>query len=408
MDDRYLDILVEGERIPSDDEDYFRARPPRLDAPHSTPHSRSNSFKNRPRPKLILDIKAAQRPRTNSLPNAYLPLPDPFYLPRGDGIKRVRSFKTTSKGLINHGDSFKMSTNSLMSSGSAASLNDTSGNRSPRRTSCPASHDGSVEDTSSLTSQLDLYRVLLMGAPGVGKSALARQFMTSEYKGTYDSTTPEIIEPERNVNVLLDGKESILHFLDEEQLTLLSLLPSTAEIIEPERNVNVLLDGKESILHFLDEEQHPNFEAEDLPIDAYVVIFSVSDSATYNAAVHSIRTLREEHRTNKAIILVGNKIDLARQRRVAKHDALKIAKKYDCRYTETSAALNHHVDELLVGILSQIREQISPSASASLAPHSDSKHRSRSKSPGKAITDFLGKIFGGDKKAKSCETLFVK
>ncbi|RUS84739.1 hypothetical protein EGW08_007481, partial [Elysia chlorotica] len=118
MDDRYLDILVEGERIPSDDEDYFRSRPQRLDAPHSTPHSRSNSFKNRPRPKLILDIKAAQRPRTNSLPNAYLPLPEPFYLPHGDGcgVKRVRSFKTTSKGLINHGDSYKRSTNSLMSS----------------------------------------------------------------------------------------------------------------------------------------------------------------------------------------------------------------------------------------------------------------------------------------------------
>lgn len=28
-------------------------------------------------------------------------------------------------------------------------------------------------------------RVLMMGAPGVGKTALARQFMTSEYKGTY-------------------------------------------------------------------------------------------------------------------------------------------------------------------------------------------------------------------------------
>ncbi|KAK3765795.1 hypothetical protein RRG08_026265 [Elysia crispata] len=372
MDDRYLDILVEGERIPSDDED-FHPRPLRLDAPHSTPHSRSNSFKNRPRPKLILDIKAAQRPRTNSLPNAHLPLPEPFYLPRADGcgVKRVRSFKTTSKGLINHGDSYKRSTNSLMSSGSAASLNDTSGNRSPRRTSCPASNDGSLEETSSLTSQLSLYRVLLMGAPGVGKSALARQFMTSEYKGTYETNTPEIIEPERNVNVLLDGKESTLHFLDEEQ--------------------------------------HPNFEAEDLPIDAYVVIFSVSDSTSYNEALNSIRTLREVYRINKAIILVGNKIDLARQRRVAKHDALKIAKKYDCRYTETSAALNHHVDELLVGILSQIREQVSPSASASLAPPSDSKHRSRSKSPAKAITDFLGKIFGGgDKKARSCETLFVK
>ncbi|CAG5122610.1 unnamed protein product [Candidula unifasciata] len=211
-----------------------------------------------------------------------------------------------------------------------------------------------------------------MGAPGVGKTALTRQFMTSEYKGTYaEANTPDILEPERNVHVLLDGEESTLHFLDEEQ--------------------------------------HPDFEAEDIPIDAYVVVFAVSNTASYNQAVKSLRTLREEHRINKAVILVGNKIDLARQRRIAKHDALRIAKKFDCRYIETSAALNHHVDELLVGILSQIRQQIAPSDDTRLAPPSDSKTRSRSKSPGKAISDFFSKIFGGsDKKAKSCETLFVQ
>lgn len=90
-------------------------------------------------------------------------------------------------------------------------------------------------------------------------------------------------------------------------------------------------------------------------------------------------------------------------------DALRVARKFDCRYIETSAALNHHVDELLVGILSQIRQQIAPSASGLLAPPGESKARSRSKSPGKAISDFFSKIFGGsDKKAKSCETLFVQ
>jgi hypothetical protein len=36
-------------------------------------------------------------------------------------------------------------------------------------------------------------------------------------------------------------------------------------------------------------------------------------------------------------------------------DAKTVAKAYDCKYTETSGALNHNVDELLVGILKQIR-----------------------------------------------------
>ncbi|BFZ13565.1 hypothetical protein BsWGS_16604 [Bradybaena similaris] len=370
MDVHYMDILVEGERIPDDDDSYFHSVP-RLDAPHSAPHSRSSSFRNRPRPKLQVNIRAPQRPRTNSLPNAYLPLPDALCVADTGGLQRVRSFKTTSKGLVNHGDAFKKSNNSLLSAGSLGSINDLP-NKSARRASYVSDDSGpdDVQETAAALAHVNVYSVLMMGAPGVGKTALTRQFMTSEYKGTYvDANTPEVLE----------------------------------------RDVRVLLDGHESTLHFLDEEQHPDFEAEEIPIDAYVVVFSVSSTASYNQAVKSIRTLREEHRINRAIILVGNKIDLARQRRVAKHDALRVAKKFDCRYIETSAALNHHVDELLVGILSQIRQQIAPSASGLLAPPRESKTRSRSKSPGKAISDFFSKIFGGnDKKAKSCETLFVQ
>ncbi|CAG5124788.1 unnamed protein product [Candidula unifasciata] len=211
-----------------------------------------------------------------------------------------------------------------------------------------------------------------MGAPGVGKTALTRQFMTSEYKGTYtESNTPDLLEPERNVSVLLDGLESTLHFIAEEQ--------------------------------------HPDFEIEDIPIDAFVIVFAVSDPASYNQAILAVRRLREEVRTNKAVILVGNKTDLARQRRVARHDAARLAKKYHCRYAETSAALNHHVDELLVGILSQIREQISPSASGPPASPGKQPLRRRSKSPAQAISQFFSKIFGaGHRKTKSCELLFVQ
>ena len=36
-------------------------------------------------------------------------------------------------------------------------------------------------------------------------------------------------------------------------------------------------------------------------------------------------------------------------------DAKAVANTYKSKYTETSAALNHNVDELLVGILTQIR-----------------------------------------------------
>lgn len=65
--------------------------------------------------------------------------------------------------------------------------------------------------------------------------------------------------------------------------------------------------------------QHPDGEGEDMSIDAYVVVFSVTDVSTYNYAVSTVRRLRVEKGVDRAIILVGNKIDLARQRRVTKH-----------------------------------------------------------------------------------------
>ncbi|XP_076470171.1 GTP-binding protein RAD-like [Babylonia areolata] len=371
------DILVEGEKITHDDERFLRASPIRDSA--SAPHSRSSSFKNRPRPKLSLDIQAAQRPRTNSLPTPqiFLTLPDPDWMSSansrgskdegdagGGGLCRVRSFKTTSKGLVNRGDSFKRSTHSLASNHSRGS-NDKglAVSEEPK----PLSKNATPTPTH--------YKVLMMGSTGSGKSALTRQFMTSEYKGTYENSSPDV-EPDKTT-------------------------------------VPVLLDGEESTLEFYDEEQHPDVDKEGIAIDAFVVVFSVTDSESYNEAVKTVRRLRVESGTSRTVILVANKIDLARLRRVTKRDATKLATKYDCRYTETSAALNHHVDELLVGILSQIRQEIHSPNPALLDPGKRDGARARSKSPARAALSFFQKLFGHgsaskSKKKSTDEILFVK
>lgn len=210
-----MDILVEGERISSEDERFLRVSPLRDSA--SAPHSRSSSFKNRPRPKLSLDIAAAQRPRTNSLPTdqLFLSLPNPDWMPaapKEGGLCRVRSFKTTSKGIVNRGDSFKRSTHSLASNGSIGSMerdghagssttfaanSTTASSTTPIMTAKHRHHSSNSEDsgppqtqaTSALPSS---FRVLMMGSTGSGKSALTRQFMTSEYKGTYEINTRKL------------------------------------------------------------------------------------------------------------------------------------------------------------------------------------------------------------------------
>ncbi|PVD21288.1 hypothetical protein C0Q70_19460 [Pomacea canaliculata] len=100
--------------------------------------------------------------------------------PRETRLRRVRSFKTTSKGVVvNRGDSFKKkSTHSLMSTGSEIK----DGDRNSRARS--SSNNNSALDLGSSSPTSPAYfRVNMMGAAGVGKTSLAQQFLTSDHDG---------------------------------------------------------------------------------------------------------------------------------------------------------------------------------------------------------------------------------
>lgn len=57
----------------------------------------------------------------------------------------------------------------------------------------------------------------------------------------------------------------------------------------------------------------------------------------------------------RGAILVGNKTDLERQREVTPHVGKKLAKEVGCKFIETSSGLDHMVDELLVGVVAQVK-----------------------------------------------------
>ncbi|WAR13265.1 RAD-like protein [Mya arenaria] len=93
---------------------------------------------------------------------------------------------------------------------------------------------------------------------------------------------------------------------------------------------------------------------ENLSLDAFLVVYSITDRSSFDLAVEVLKKLREEVGAYKAIILVGNKSDLVGKRTLSADEGRAAADGYDCKYIETSAALNHRVDELLVGIHKQI------------------------------------------------------
>lgn len=102
-------------------------------------------------------------------------------------IRRVRSFKTTSKGaVVNRGDSFRTKTPAedanLFTPGEQQSLekiNSSHGNISHKNQIIPEPLPSSY------------FKVLMLGSSGVGKSALTTQFLTSEYIGAFDTVNGE-------------------------------------------------------------------------------------------------------------------------------------------------------------------------------------------------------------------------
>lgn len=99
------------------------------------------------------DQAGAIRPRTNSMPSSK------------NQLLRVRNFQTSGKRLENRGDTVKSSSHCSLASGSSGS----------------SEHHSDTElDAAAEAASSSTHRILLMGAEGVGKTALTQQFLTSD------------------------------------------------------------------------------------------------------------------------------------------------------------------------------------------------------------------------------------
>ncbi|KAJ0171249.1 hypothetical protein K1T71_012799 [Dendrolimus kikuchii] len=346
----------------------------RYGSPH---HSRSQSVKaqrSRTGERQLLGLPQ-QRARVASMPNTGVE--EEYY--------RLRHFSITGKGVVNRGDSLR----SRRSRSNTSVASSASSTEAATRASAPCSLASSRDSSAGLSA----YRVLVLGAPGVGKSSLVGQFMTSEYLHAYDTSIDDE-SGERSVCVLLAGEESEITFLDA----------------PPD---NVISEG---CAH------------------GYCVVYSTADRESFVDAERRLQILwAAGHTARRAVILVGNKADLARSRAVPTDEGKILATSYECKFIETSVGINHNVDELLVGLLTQIR--LKQQHAERVRKRSGSKkNRSRAKSPleneqptpvppsisaastprkrtrlsaSVKVRGLLGRVWARDSKSKSCENLHV-
>lgn len=326
----------------------------------SEPSSRTCSFKDRTRHKSLIETEDLKR--RNSLPISTENLLSVSYNDLRDvnkrPIKRVRSFKMTSKG----------SSSDLNRNSRRGSFNTSFIEKDLKRQRFPSdnSDDSAITCSCSSSCSTGYYRVLIIGAGGVGKTTLATRFMTSEYMSSFELGNDEF--DDKTLSIVIDDEESTIEFID------------------------------------FSESQG---ELDQLQVDAYIVVYSVHDSASFDVGKKYLNTIRHDMFSDRAIILVANKVDLVRKRQISAEEARQIAKEYDCKYIETSAALNHRVDELLVGLLKQIKLKLNPEAIEKAAATMIAQDLSERLSSGKGPKKLLNRLFRkGSKSKSSCDNLF--
>ncbi|KAG8176308.1 hypothetical protein JTE90_010027 [Oedothorax gibbosus] len=146
--------------------------------------------------------------------------------------------------------------------------------------------------------------------------------------------------------------------------------------------VSILLDGEEADLDCTETRNLTLTKDEYSRADIILMTYSVTHAGSFRRAVRALTALRDLANTlpvtclplgpglrSKAVILVGNKADLARIRTVTTEVGRSAANKFDVKFIETSVTIHHNVDELLVGALSQLRLKTRQAAAVSCRRH---------------------------------------
>uniref|UniRef100_A0A3Q3IDC3 GTP-binding protein n=1 Tax=Monopterus albus TaxID=43700 RepID=A0A3Q3IDC3_MONAL len=219
------------------------------------------------------------------------------------------------------------------------------------------------------------YRVVLLGASGVGKTAFA-----SIFAGAADS-------------------------MDSDNCELYEMCEKVIEV-----------DGEPAAVTLLDTWDTDSEWAQECYMqtgDAYLLLYSITDRASFLRASELRITLRRfRPAQHTPIILVGNKCDLVRRREVSVSEGRTCAAVFDCKFIETSAAMQHNVWEAFRGIVRQLRLRRDSKEANKRRKHINCNTR-RESLPMKARR-FLDKVMARNNpsvavwlKSKSCHDLSV-
>ncbi|KAL6049804.1 Ras-related protein Rap-1A [Balamuthia mandrillaris] len=159
-----------------------------------------------------------------------------------------------------------------------------------------------------------LYRLVVVGSGGVGKSCLTIQYVANRFMPDYDPT----LEDSYRKQVTINDTECVLDIID------------TA--------------GQDDFMAIRESYYKEG--------DGFLCVFDLTARTTFSdvEGFHE-SILRVKDADSVPFILIGNKCDLEDKRVITKKEAQDKAKSLNCKYLETSAKLRQNVDEIFAELV---------------------------------------------------------
>jgi len=175
----------------------------------------------------------------------------------------------------------------------------------------------SKKNSAPQPPQPPILKVIMVGAGGVGKSALTLQFMYDEFVEDYEPTKADSYRKK----VKIGNDEVLIDILD------------TA--------------GQEDYAAIRDNYFRSG--------EGFLCVFSITEHESF-AATHDFREqiLRVKGDDNIPFLLVGNKCDLNHKRAVSQEEAIRLADAWKVPYVETSAKTRLNVDKVFYDLMEEI------------------------------------------------------
>jgi len=168
-----------------------------------------------------------------------------------------------------------------------------------------------------MTNNMMMFKIVLLGDGGVGKTTLIIQLCLNKFMDGYDPT----IEDSYRKHLIIDDQPCILEILD------------TA--------------GQEEYTALRDQWIREG--------EGFVLVYSITARATFER-IERFRSqiLRVKDTESMPIILVGNKADKVNEREVGKDEGIACARKMGCDFVETSAKTRLNVEAAYFNLIRAI------------------------------------------------------